>query len=574
VSLQSSLDAAQIARRQAEVAREETERRYRHLFEHSLGLICLHDLQGGLIAVNPAAARSLGYEGLPVKGLNLRDFLAADTRPLLDGYLTRIRQHGSDGGLMRVVARDGGEHVWLYRNTLYEEPDVPPYVLGHAVDITDRIRAERALRESEAALQRAYAELDTRVQERTAELQAANEKLLAEIAERKRIDLLRERAVRREQEANRLKDEFLATLSHELRTPLNAILGWARILSTRPLDESTLQALAVIERNARAQTRLIEDMLDVSRIVAGKLVLNLETISVPAVVGAALDAVRPAATQKEIRLREETAVDVRPIHGDAQRLQQAIGNLLSNAIKFTPRGGAVTTRLRQLRDSVEVTVSDTGVGIRDEVLPFVFDRFRQADSSTTRSHGGLGLGLAIVRHVVELHGGTASAESAGEDRGATFRVELPSRAGALETTPQEFDEPGEQESAPVLRGRLVLVVEDHDDARQLIAATLESVGATVFAAGSVREAIQLFERSRPDVVIADIGLPEEDGYTLLRRIRRLAADRGRQVPAIALTAYARAEDREQALAAGYQHHVTKPVDPQTLLRIVAATLGG
>jgi PAS domain S-box-containing protein len=748
VSSESPVNAAQSVQQQAEVSREETERRYWHLFEHSLGLICVHDLEGRLLAVNPAAARSLGYDVHQAQGRHLRELLAPDTRHLLDSYLERMQAQGSDRGLMRVVACDGSERVWMYQNVRYEEPGEPPCVIGHALDITDRIRAERALRESEHALKRAYAELDARVQERTAELQRANERLMSEVAERERADVMRERAVARErsileflalaseqltrpldsestlatlarlpvplladwavlylanqdgtfrgiatrhadpgresllrgfiagvtgfpqhswirqaalngrrivvpdvrraagslvdpasdvelarlfglgsvvvlpiafnasrgalalaaapperfteadvavlddmmrrfngamdrvrlfreaQEANRLKEEFLATLSHELRTPLNAILGWAHILRTRPLDPGTLRGLAVIERNAKAQTRLIEDMLDVSRIVAGKLVLNLEPTSMAMVVGAALDSVRPTAETKGVRLIQNTDDDIRPVHGDPQRLQQVVWNLLSNAIKFTPPGGSVTATVRQHRSHVEVTVSDTGAGIRDEVLPFVFDRFRQADSSTTRSHGGLGLGLSIVRHVIEMHGGTVTAHSGGEGRGATFSLELPTRATDFDTAVQQVPDDDLVRSVwePLLQGRRVLVVEDQQDARQLIAAIVEAAGASVLTAQSSGEAFDLLARSRPDIVVADIGLPGEDGYALMRRIRALGSERGGDVPAIALTAYARAEDREQALAAGYQRHVTKPVEPQALLRIVRSTL--
>jgi PAS domain S-box-containing protein len=573
VSLEPPIDPTS-AQWRAEKARDESERRYRHLVEHSLGLICTHDLDGLILSVNPAAARSLGYEAHEGAGRNLRDFLVPDTRHLFDGYLHKIRQHGTASGLMRVVARDGTERVWMYHNIRYQEPGSEPYVLGHALDITDRVRAERALRDSEHALKRAYAELDQRVRERTTQLEHANERLRAEIVERERAEAMRERALIHAQDANRLKEEFLATLSHELRTPLNAILGWAQILSTRALEPATLRGLEVIERNARVQTRLIEDILDVSRIVTGKLILKLETIDLAVVIGAALDAVRPTAQAKGVRLAEEIEPEVYLVQGDAQRLQQVIWNLLANAIKFTPAGGMVTTTLSRVRNSIEVTVHDTGVGIRDEVLPFVFDRFRQADSSTTRSHGGLGLGLAIVRHVLELHGGTVAARSAGEGKGSTFRIELPAHtAPAVDIPVIDRDLPvvaGER----LLEGRRVLVVDDHDDARQLIAAIVGSSGASVRTAGSSREAFEMLLQSAPDVLIADIGMPEEDGCALVRRIRALDRDRGGSIPAIALTAYARAEDRERALTAGFQRHVTKPVEPRTLISIVAELLRG
>ena len=573
MSLEPPIDPTS-AQRRAEEARDESERRYRHLVEHSLGLICTHDLDGLILSVNPAAARSLGYEAHEGAGRSLRDFLVPDTRHLFDSYLHKIRQHGIASGLMRVVARDGTERVWMYHNIRYTEPGSKPYVLGHALDITDRVRAERALRDSEQALKRAYAELDQRVKERTTQLEHANERLRAEIGERERAEAMRERALIQAQDANRLKEEFLATLSHELRTPLNAILGWARILSTRALEPATLRGLEVIERNARAQTRLIEDILDVSRIVTGKLILKLETIDLAVVIGAALDAVRPAAQAKGVRLAEDVEPTVHLVQGDAQRLQQVIWNLLVNAIKFTPAGGMVTTTLSRVRNHIEVTVRDTGVGIRNEVLPFVFDRFRQADSSTTRSHGGLGLGLAIVRHVLELHGGTVEARSAGEGKGATFRIELPAHTAPAIDMAESDRDLAVAALGRLLEGRRVLVVDDHDDARQLIAAIFESSGASVRTAGSSREAFEALLQSAPDVLIADIGMPEEDGYALVRRIRALDRDRGGSIPAIALTAYARVEDRERALAAGFQRHVTKPVEPQTLISIVAEVLRG
>jgi signal transduction histidine kinase/CheY-like chemotaxis protein len=384
-----------------------------------------------------------------------------------------------------------------------------------------------------------------------------------------RVQLYREA-----QDANRLKEEFLATLSHELRTPVNAILGWARILRTRPLEGGTLQAVEVIERNAKAQTRLIEDMLDVSRIITGKLTFNLEALDLVTVIGAALDSVRPAAQAKNIQLVEQVDPTTRPVQGDAQRLQQAIWNVLTNAIKFTPPGGVVTIALQGSQTRVEITVTDTGAGIRREVLPFVFDRFRQADSSTTRSHGGLGLGLAIVRHVIELHGGTVEAQSGGEGKGATFRLELPVRDASIPGGAEHGPVADEAVVAwePTLRGRSVLVVDDHADARQLIAGILEASGASVVTTASSREAFDTLTLSAPDILIADIGLPEEDGYALIRRIRRLDPEQGGRIPAIALTAYARAEDRDRALAAGFQRHVAKPVEPHALVRIVASTL--
>jgi PAS domain S-box-containing protein len=390
--------------------------------------------------------------------------------------------------------------------------------------------------------------------------------IVEEVARRIGLALDRIQLYREAQDANRLKDEFLSTLSHELRTPLNAIFGWARILRTRDLDERTAHAIEVIERNAEAQVRLIEEVLDVSRIIRGKMTLATEPVDLAAIVRATIDNMRPAMHAKRIRLKERID-DTPPVLGDSHRLQQVFWNVLSNAIKFTGPGGVITVRLRQSGGSVEFEITDTGVGIRREVLPFVFDRFRQADSSTTRTYGGLGLGLAIVKHIVELHGGRVRAASAGEGRGATFSIRLPGVDDRLRRSPSTLAEPAGH-MLPSLANRTVLVVEDHDDARELIVGVLESAGATVLAASTVREAISQANVVRPDVLVADLGLPGEDGYELLARMREMSPG----IPALALTAYARAADRDRALAAGFQQHVVKPVDPQQLLELIAGCL--
>jgi PAS domain S-box-containing protein len=718
--------------------------RYRQLVEDSLGLICAHDLDGQFLFVNAAAARSLGYDAGAWMGRNLRDFIAPDARPFFDEYLKRIRETATDSGLLRVLDRAGREHVWMYHNIRAEEPGEPPYVLGHALDITARISAEQALRASRDALRDAYRELDARVQERTEELRAANDRLRTEMAERQRAQLreretltflarasdeltrefdvdttlaslarlpvpflaewtllhvanddgtvraiggrhldpagasllaeigalpacrpepgslvaralasappshleaeaatlacellgtgpwtiplaslasgpvlvvplaLEQRVIgtltlstragcrfddsdlavveellrrfrvaltqvrlyREAQEANRLKDEFLATLSHELRTPLNAVLGWARILRSRPLDDKAAHAVRVIERNAEAQARLIEDVLDVSRIITGKLTLEVEPIHLPVVVAAALDSIRPAANARGVRLAE-TIEPVPLVSGDAHRLQQVIWNLLSNAVKFTGAGGSVVVGLRRRADTVELTVSDTGVGIRREALPFVFDRFRQADPSTTRSQTGLGLGLAIVRHLVELHGGTVAVESV-EGQGTTFAVCLPVQDAETDDVPSA--PPGFREdrtpglSDLPLQGFHVLVVDDHQDARELAHAVLQGAGAAVATADSAAGALRLFESVPVDALVADIGLPGQDGYALIRRVRALPADRGGEVVAVALTGYARPEDRTRALAAGFNGHIIKPAEPASLVRTLRALL--
>jgi PAS domain S-box-containing protein len=382
--------------------------------------------------------------------------------------------------------------------------------------------------------------------------------------------------------ANRLKDEFLATVSHELRTPLNAILGWARMLHTGKLDDQTRsRAIETIERNAVSQGQLIEDILDVSRIITGKLRFEMLPIEIGQVVQDAVESVRPTADAKGVRL--ETLLDTNAdlIRGDAHRLQQVIWNLLSNAIKFTPKGGRVQVTLSCIDSHVEIAVSDTGQGIGKEFLPYVFDRFRQGESSTVRSHGGLGLGLAIVRHLTELHGGTVTAVSEGEGRGATFTIRLP-LAILRETKRSEERQralaPAVEGSLAIgrdatLRGVRVLVVDDEPDARELLRVVLEQSGAAVSLAKSTKEALDMFRDSKPDVLVSDIGMPVADGYELIRQIRSLTHEEGGSVPAAALTAYATAEDRLKGLTAGYQIHVAKPVEPMELIAVVASLAG-
>ena len=675
--------------RQLADALRDSEQRYRELVEYSLGLICTHDLSGTILSINPAAAQALGYQPQDGIGRNLRDFLSPDKRDLFDDYLGRIRQQGRDEGLMNVVTRNGDSRVWLYRNILSQSPDGTVQVLGHAIDVTERIAAEQTLRRNEQTLRLTQADLEERVRERTEALEflanfseqlapvvafdqlvdvvhgltmpiladaasvhavdddgsvrlaraadtsaAALTPLLGahlarvittgsveivgsgdlaalagtpletssiravallplsmegrvravftlfskenrrfsdsrslvldEVVRRVRLALDRINLYRNAQEANRLKDEFLSTLSHELRTPLNAIYGWAQILRGRDLDESTAHAVAVIQRNAEAQIRLIEEVLDVSRIITGKMAMASEVVDVAAVVAATIDVVRPALQAKRIRFVERFAT-VPPVLGDGHRLQQAFWNVLSNALKFTGQDGEISVTLRPQARTVEFEVADTGVGIRRDVLPFVFDRFRQADSSMSRSHGGLGLGLAIVRHIVELHGGTVRAASAGEGQGATFTIHLPIAEGTHDARPAAATalEPA---AGARLNRRTILVVEDHADARELIAAVLESAGARVLVASSAEDAIEQVRRIRPDVLVTDLGLPGEDGYGLLRRFQALHPD----VPAIALTAYARASDRERALASGFHRYLIKPIEPSELVEQIAS----
>jgi PAS domain S-box-containing protein len=545
-------------------------RRDRALVEHSLGLICTHDLRGIILSINPAAARALGYQPNDGIGRNLRDFLSPDAQPLFDDYLARIQEAGRDEGLMRVKSRDGADRVWLYRNVLYEEPGSAAYVLGHALDITDRVAAERSLRANDEELRRMHAELDNRVKQRTAELERANELLRSEMAERERAERAREEALLAAQEASRLKDEFLGMLSHELRTPLNAIFGWTRILQTRAIDGATADALRVIERNAQAQIRMIEDVLDVSRIISGKMALAMEPVDARRVLGAAVETLRPAIEAKGIRLVETVSPDLPMVAGDAHRLQQLFWNLLSNALKFTKADGTIHVRLTNDDGVVRLEITDTGEGIRADILPFVFDRFRQADSSITRTHGGLGLGLAIVRHIADLHGGTVTATSAGEGEGATFTVRLPAARPGGDVAADASRVSRLTGRDNVLRGATVLIVEDHDDSRALMVDVLAAAGARVITAAGAAEALELAAAETPDILVVDIGLPGEDGYTVLARVRAIYAAEGRAVLAVAVTAYARASDRDRALEAGFARHVAKPVDPHYLVEIIAS----
>ncbi len=379
--------------------------------------------------------------------------------------------------------------------------------------------------------------------------------------------------------ANRLKDEFLATLSHELRSPLNAMLGWIRLLNTRKFDEATTaRAMETIERSARSQAQLVEDLLDVSRIIQGKLRLNIRPVELVSVIEAALDTVRPAAEAKAIQLQTVLDPAAGPVAGDFDRLQQVVWNLLSNAIKFTPKEGRVHIRLERINSHIEIRVADTGKGINPDFVPHVFERFRQADSSSTRPFNGLGLGLAIVRHLVELHGGTVRADSEGEEQGATFTVKLPLIPIRIEVNNANRVHPtigGEVpfESPPSLDGLRVVVVDDEVDSREFIIALLEQCGAQVTAVGSAREAIEAVSQVKADVLVSDIGMPGEDGYTLIRKVRALCAEQGGQIPAVALTAYARAEDRTRAIAEGFQMHIPKPVEPAELATVVASLAG-
>jgi PAS domain S-box-containing protein len=498
---------------------------------------------------SPSAEAIFGWKAEEVLGKRVSDwrFVFSDDIDAVADVMTRQRQSIEQCSVSRNrnYAKDGSVlHCEWYNSVLYDESGKLESVLSLVLDITERKRAE---------------------------------------AERDRL-LVREQEARKEAEqANRSKDEFLATISHELRTPLTSILGWARLLASGEVDTNQhAQAFETIARNAKSQAQLIDDLLDVSRIISGKLRLDLRPLELAPVIEAAVDSVRPAAKAKEIRLQLMLDPHIGQVSADPDRLQQLIWNLLSNAIKFTPRGGQVQVRLESDNSCAEITVSDTGQGIRAEFLPHVFDRFRQEDGSSTRTHGGLGLGLAIVRRLVELHGGTVQVESEGEGLGAVFKMKLPfigvtdsQRTLAGDAAERRLSKGYSKllEQSPRLDGLRVLIVDDEADAREFVTLILDRHGADAIAVASTSEAWEMLERWRPDVLIADIGMPDEDGYALIRKVRSLPSEEGGRTPAIALTAYARTEDRMRILLAGYQMHLAKPVEPIELIVAVASLTG-
>ena len=399
-------------------------------------------------------------------------------------------------------------------------------------------------------------------------------KIARDITDRKQADTERAELLAVAQDANRLKDQFLATLSHELRTPLNAIVGYIRMMRSGLLPNERIgAAYEVVDRNATSLTRIVDDILDVSRIIAGKVRLNVQTVDLPLVVRDAIETMVPAAAAKGIRL--DVAVDPQagPVSGDAERLQQVIWNLLSNAVKFTPRGGTVALQVRRVESHIEVVVSDTGVGIDAALLPHIFERFRQGEGATTREYGGLGLGLAIVRHLVELHGGTVHAASGGEGQGATFRVRLP--LAAVQASQALPDQPalpwhGAGGNLADLSALRILAVDDDRDALALINEVLTTAGADVRTAASAASALAQIEEWKPDVLVSDLGLPQMDGFELIKQIRAAECGQVSQLPAAALSAYARSEDRAKALRSGFGLHLTKPIDPVELVAAIAA----
>ncbi|HST53840.1 MAG TPA: PAS domain S-box protein [Pyrinomonadaceae bacterium] len=550
-------EAEAAARTKDELLRElrESEERYRSLLENANDIIYSHDLEGNYLTINRACENVTGY-----------------TREEILGGLK----------ISQVVAP---EHLDLARRMMEQKlRDLSPTV--YAVDIITKDGRRLTL------------EVSTRISYRDGQ-PVAVEGIARDVTERKRIEAERahlyERAVsaRHEaEEANRLKDEFLATLSHELRTPLTSILGWAHMLDGGSLDEATTRnAVRVIRRNAEHQQQLVDDILDASRIITGKLKVEIGPMRLMPVVDGAIEAVGPAAAAKGVEIACAFDPGAEVISGDAHRLQQVVWNLLSNAVKFTPAGGRVKVSVERLPAHVRIAVSDTGEGVAPDFLPHVFERFRQADGSTTRRHGGLGLGLSIVRYLVEAHGGTVHVYSAGRGQGATFAVDIPasgarapvqaagangrqagSAYGRAASVKLEETEDGD-DVPPALVGLRVLLVDDDADALALLRLLLEKNGAEVFAVGSASAVLEAFAGFRPDVILSDIGMPGGDGFELLKRVRALGESRGGDVPALALTAYASEVDRERSLAAGFHQHLAKPVDPQALVAAIAAIAG-
>jgi len=420
-----------------------------------------------------------------------------------------------------------------------------------------------------AALGRFYYDSDNRPLRMTGIIQDITDRVQIE-RDRERILQQKQAALAESERVNRIKDEFLAILSHELRSPLNPILGWTKLLQTRKLDEAkTIAALATIERNAKAQCQLIDDLLDMARVLRGKLSLNMAPVDLLLVIESAIDTVQTAAIVKSIQIHAVLS-DIRQVSGDAVRLQQIIWNLLTNAVKFTPSGGRIDIRLEQIDNQAQITITDTGKGISPDFLPHIFESFRQEDASVTRNHGGLGLGMAIVYQLVEAHGGTVTADSPGEGKGATFTVRLP----LLNVNSKKNQSSPSREQNLDLTSIRVLVIDDEPDSRELLAVMLTQAGAEVMSVASAAEFLAALESFQPDVAVSDIGMPEVDGYTLLRQVRSLSLEQGGQVPAIALTAYAGEIDRQHAIAAGFQKHIAKPIEPDQLVVAIVSLLSG
>jgi PAS domain S-box-containing protein len=540
--------------------RKEDERARAHLaavVASSDDAIISKNLDGIIQSWNAGAQRVFGYTSEETVGRSILMLLPPERHHEEDIILSRLRAGQRIDHYESVRMTKDGRHIDVSL-TISPMRDASGRIIAAskiARDVTQQKQAQR-------------------------ELQAAKE--LAERANREKDELLQsERAARTELErASRMKDEFLATLSHELRTPLNAIIGWSQLLAKSNLPPDQMEGIQIIERNARVQAGIIEDLLDMSRIISGKVRLDVQRLDLSTVVAAAVETVRPAADAKGVRLQSVLDPLAGPVSGDANRLQQVFWNLLTNAVKFTPRGGRVQVVLERVNSHLEVSVIDTGEGISAEFLPHVFDRFRQADAGTNRKHGGLGLGLAIVKQLVELHGGSVRVKSGGTGAGSTFTVALPVTVIHPEPEPETERRHPSLGGVPLgddvcsrVEGIKVLVVDDEPDARTLVRRLLEECKAIVSSASTANEALALLKSERPQVLVSDIGMPGEDGYSLIRRVRSLPPNEGGNTPAIALTAYARAEDRLKAVLAGFQHHVVKPVEPAELITLVAILAG-
>ena len=519
-------DDESLARDQAQSRLRISELRYRRLFEAARdGILILDAVTLKITEVNPFMTELLGYSHAEFLGKELWEIgLFSDKEASQEAFKELQRTGYLRYEDLPLQHTNGKLRDVEFVSNVYEE-DGHQVIQCNIRDITDRKRAEKERTLLLAAAQSARAEADS---------------------------------------ANGVKDEFLATLSHELRTPLTSILGWSHLLTTGKLDkQQTARAIETIARNARAQGRLIDELLDISRIMTGKLCLDLRAVKLAPLIQAVVDDVRPAADAKNINLEAAFKSDIGPILGDPDRLQQIVWNLLTNAIKFTPKGGDVQVLLERNDSHALITVKDSGKGIANELLPHVFERFRQADSSNTRSDGGLGLGLSIVRQLVELHRGSVTAESSGENTGTTFSVMLPLPSlhevpNATEETEPKNGRNSRTTAQHSLSGLRVLVVDDDRDTRELVTAVLTTCGAEMVSVGSGIEALDQLKLQRFDLLISDIGLPEMNGYDLISRIRQLGEDHGGKTPAMALTAYAGIEARQRALAAGYEMHIPKP----------------
>jgi signal transduction histidine kinase len=510
--------------------------------------------------------------------------------PDLDGYetatLIRGRERSKLTPIIFLTANNkADEHVFKGYSVgavdYLFKPFVPEVLLSKISVFVELYEARHQLKQQTNALALSHAEMEQRVRDRTRELDVANRALQAEVVERRRAEhertvlFEREQAARLEAETmNRLKDEFLGTLSHELRTPLNAILGWTHLLEIGKRDDAAiLRATRVIKNNAQAQAQLVADILDVSRIISGKLQLYIGVVDLKEVIEKTLETLKPAADAKSIAI-QTTWTGTGTILADQDRLQQVMWNLLSNSIKFTPRGGHVRVELAISAEDVRIEVSDDGQGIEADFLPHVFDRFRQADSSLGRTHGGLGIGMAIVRHLVELHGGAITVDSAGKGLGATFVVTLPVRVPPTESVPAIEQRAVSRDVIPPalvsLEGVSVLIVDDEADAREVLKFVLEERGADVTAVRSAAAAFRTLKKRVPDVLISDVGMPGIDGYAFIRKLRTSADSEGGNVPAVALTAYAMPGDSAKALEAGFNRHVAKPIVPSEIIEVIAA----